>query len=123
MKTFTRVKPQDIGVRSLLQKYRETSEAHLKLHGGSWDVWTQLCHTHSEVSELFEILKGEEHHGKPSSKHLDKHRILGEVWDIVFSAFAAAYALGYKDEEIMQSLDDSLQILHRKWGKGERINL
>jgi len=87
-------------VRSLLFQLRKVSEAHFKRCGG-WSIHDQICHTHSEVSELYELIR---------KRHLPtREEMLEEIWDVVFSAITNAHVLGFSDEELLQGMISTLR--------------
>lgn len=80
-----------------LKELRKNSDFYFKKFG-KWDLNTQLLHTHSEVSELYEGLrKGRGH-----------ENFLEEIWDIVFSALTNAHVVGFSDKQILEAMNKCL---------------
>lgn len=85
--------PQDVFL-DWLDRLRKITITRSKKFGKS-GIETQICHTYSEVTELYEAVMGE----KGQVAHLN------EVWDIIFSAITCAQVLGYTDKEILNGME------------------
>jgi NTP pyrophosphatase (non-canonical NTP hydrolase) len=87
----------DLTIREVLETLRKVTLKHFEKSGRKWTVYEQLNHTHSEVSELYETLRG---------KHRDPNveNIVEEIWDIVFSALTNSHVLDISDERLLDGL-------------------
>jgi len=84
-------------VKELLKFARKATAEFIRQKGNAWSLTDQICHTHSEVSELYQILR---HRGWPECKD----EWIEEIWDIALSGIANAHIMGISDEELLDAL-------------------
>jgi len=120
-----------ISTLELMDRLRGVHEYHLivyrKKHDGQvWDINAQLNHIHSEVSEVYELIRGK-HHGKPiefppemktEEEKMDyiKHLMILELWDVVFSAVAGMEMLEELDLALLQKMEITLRKIEHRVG-------
>jgi len=104
----------DMTVRELLKELRKVSEARIARHGRRWNIYEQICHNHSEVSELYRALR---HAGKDVlTFHITLEVLAGEIWDIVFSAITNGHILKLSDDDLLLEAGHTLRKIKRRAG-------
>jgi len=101
---------RDMTVSELLDELRKVSKAHMKRHKGKWSIEDQLCHTHSEVSEVYRAYQ------KGTAFFVLKQAIIDEIFDVCFSAITCAHLLKFDDSDLLLGLHHTLNKIKRREG-------
>lgn len=103
--------PEWDGLRSWLFQLRKVTQARLKHRRRTgkkpWPITDQLCHMHSEVTEVYEAYRSCE--GLEHRLWMMKRHFLEELSDCIYSAFTTAHLLKFTDEEILEGLIATLR--------------
>ena len=86
-----------------LQRCRRVTVAHMSKKG-SWTIFEQICHAHSEVSEVYQALRKFE--GRP--------RYLEEICDSVYASLTMAHVAGFSESELIGGIQHTLEKIERR---------
>ena len=82
-----------------------------------WSVYEQLNHTHSEVSEAYDVLRRPENYLTADYTEEDmKIKFCEELWDVVFSALTNAHVGGVSDYDLKRSFFSTLEKIEKRVG-------
>lgn len=98
--------PEWDGLISFLFQCRRVTEGHIKKSGHSWSIQDQICHVHSEASEVYTAVR--------KAEGFDRE--LEEIADCIFSSITLAHIGGYTDEELLDALIKKLRIIEKRAG-------
>ena len=86
-----------------LKLCREVTEAHWKKADRRWTIHEQICHTHSEVTEVYDAIR--------SGNDLS---VKYEIADVIYAAITLAHVADLTDKEILYALQVVLKKIQRR---------
>lgn len=73
---------------------------------GWWAMDTQIAHAHSEIAEVYQAVRRNE----------GETRVLEEICDSILASLTMAHVAGFTDDEIVASMEYTLQKIERRAG-------
>jgi len=100
----------DVPFYDLIERCNKVTKRHIQNHGGKWPLTDQLCLIHSEVSEVFDVLR------RPKKYKSPELQINVEVIDILLSAITFLQIQGKPTDVILEEFNRGLKKIEKRVG-------